>query len=105
MLKQWFLKISQYSAVRMTTCIDAISLNVIQELLSDLDKLQGWPAQVKSLQKNWIGKSDGAIINFTLKNKVYHKHWYNLNLQTDFISIFTTRVDTIYGVTYIALSP
>ena len=76
-LSQWFLKISKYS----------------EELLNDLDKLQNWPNKVKVMQSNWIGKSVGAEINFSLSNR------------EDEIKIFTTRPDTIYGATFIALSP
>jgi len=75
-LSQWFLKISKYS----------------EELLKDLDKLDQWPNKVKIMQSNWIGKSIGAEINFSLTNK------------DQYIKIFTTRPDTIFGATFIALS-
>ena len=75
-LSQWFLKISQYS----------------EELLSDLDKLNNWPNKVKVMQSNWIGKSVGAEINF------------KLSTSKDEIKVFTTRPDTIYGATFIAIS-
>ena len=75
-LSQWFLKISQYS----------------DELLADLEKLDKWPNKVKTMQSNWIGKSIGAEIEFGLFN---HK---------EKIKIFTTRPDTIYGATFLALS-
>ncbi len=75
-LSQWFLKISNYS----------------EELLSDLDGLNGWPNKVKVMQSNWIGKSDGAEINFKVSNK------------EKYITIFTTRPDTIFGATFLALS-
>ena len=74
-LKQWFFKITNYA----------------DELL-DFDKLN-WPNKTMLMQKNWIGKSNGAIIQFKIKN-VDKK-----------INAFTTRADTIYGVTYIVLSP
>ena len=77
-LSQWFLKISKYS----------------EELLNDLDKLKNWPNKVKIMQSNWIGKSIGAEINFSLCGS-----------DVDKIKIFTTRPDTIYGATFIALSP
>ena len=76
-LKQWFLKITDFS----------------DELLDDLDKLPDWPLRVKTMQKNWIGKSDGAEFDFKLIGK------QNLN-----VSVYTTRPDTLYGVTYLALS-
>ena len=75
-LSQWFLRISKYS----------------DELLSDLDSLVNWPNKVKIMQSNWIGKSVGAEIDF--------KHSENEKP----IKIFTTRPDTIYGATFIALS-
>ena len=80
-LSQWFLKISKYS----------------EELLSDLEKLKNWPNKVKIMQSNWIGKSIGAEINFEIDN--------TNNLETKKIKIFTTRPDTIFGATFIALSP
>ena len=76
-LSQWFLKISKYS----------------DELLNDLDKLNNWPNKVKVMQSNWIGKSIGAEIDFSLKNR------------SNSIKVFTTRPDTIYGASFIALSP
>ena len=75
-LSQWFLKISNYS----------------DELLKDLENLQNWPNKVKVMQSNWIGKSVGAEIDFSVtENKTK-------------IKIFTTRPDTIYGATFLALS-
>ncbi len=76
-LSQWFLKISKYS----------------EELLDDLVKLDDWPNKVKVMQSNWIGKSVGAEIGFELSE--YNKK----------IKVFTTRPDTIYGATFLALSP
>jgi leucyl-tRNA synthetase len=78
MMSQWFLKITAYS----------------EELLADLDKLAGWPERVKVMQRNWIGKSQGAQLNFTVENKP--------NIQ---ISVFTTRPDTVFGVSYLVLAP
>ncbi len=75
-LSQWFLKISNYS----------------DELLNDLDGLDNWPNKVKTMQSNWIGKSVGAEINFKVSNK------------DSFIKVFTTRPDTIFGATFIAIS-
>ncbi|MDC3075416.1 leucine--tRNA ligase [Pelagibacteraceae bacterium] len=75
-LSQWFLKISKYS----------------DELLSELDNLDNWPKKVKIMQSNWIGKSIGAEINFEVSK--------NENP----ITIFTTRPDTIFGATFLALS-
>jgi leucyl-tRNA synthetase len=78
-LSQWFLKTSKYS----------------NELLNELDNLGEWPDKVKTMQKNWIGKSEGAEINFSLINKE-HKGFK--------IKIYTTRPDTIFGATFIAIS-
>ena len=75
-LSQWFLKISKYS----------------DELLNDLDKLTDWPNKVKIMQSNWIGKSIGAEIDFKFSD-------------TNIITVFTTRPDTIFGATFLALSP
>ncbi len=76
-LEQWYLKITDYAEV----------------LLQDLDKLDGWPEKVKIMQRNWIGKSTGAEADFEIKG-------YNKKLK-----IFTTRPDTMYGVTYMVLAP
>ena len=75
-LSQWFLKISKYS----------------EELLNDLDTLENWPNKVKIMQSNWIGKSIGAEINFSLSES------------NKKIKVFTTRPDTLFGATFIALS-
>ena len=76
-LEQWFLKITDYA----------------QELLDDLDHLPGWPERVKIMQRNWIGRSEGARLAFTEKTT------------GEKIETFTTRFDTIFGVTFLALSP
>ena len=75
-LSQWFFNISSFS----------------NELLNDLNSLKGWPEKVKLMQKNWIGKSFGCEINFEIKNS------------NDKIKVFTTRPDTIFGASFIALS-
>ena len=76
-LEQWFFKITDYT----------------ERLLNDLDKLKNWPERVKIMQRNWIGKSKGVRIDFPIvgSDKV--------------LGCFTTRVDTIYGTTYMVLSP
>jgi len=76
-LEQWFIKITAYK----------------ERLLEDLDKLKFWPPQVIAMQKNWLGKSEGVEIYFKEKEKGFT------------ISVFTTRVDTIFGATYIVLAP
>jgi leucyl-tRNA synthetase len=76
-LEQWFFKITDYA----------------QRLLDDLEKLEGWPDKVKLMQKNWIGRSEGASIDFDIQG-----------LGQD-ITVFTTRPDTLFGATYMALAP
>ena len=78
-LTQWFFKISDFS----------------QELLESLDKLPNWPEKVKTMQKNWIGRSEGASIVFSLENCPY----------LDKLEVFTTRPDTIFGMSFCAISP
>jgi leucyl-tRNA synthetase len=78
-LSQWFLKTSKYS----------------NELLTELDNLNEWPDKVKTMQKNWIGKSEGAEIDFNLINPKYKNYK---------IKIYTTRPDTIFGATFVAIS-
>ncbi len=75
-LSQWFFNITKFS----------------DELLNDLEKLKGWPEKVKLMQKNWIGKSYGCEIKFKINDK------------DRFIKVFTTRPDTIFGASFIALS-
>ncbi|MGB5594433.1 MAG: leucine--tRNA ligase, partial [Crocosphaera sp.] len=77
LLRQWFFKITDYA----------------EQLLTDLDKLSGWPDRVKLMQENWIGKSVGAYLEFPVKDS------------EEKIAVFTTRPDTVYGVTYVVLAP
>ncbi|MEI6063135.1 MAG: leucine--tRNA ligase [Pseudanabaena sp. ELA748] len=94
-LRQWFLKITDYA----------------EQLLQDLDKLTDWPSNVKIMQANWIGKSTGAELSFAIvKNPVGAIHVgaiHELPLQVDSekITVFTTRPDTVYGVSYVVLAP
>jgi len=76
-LEQWFFKITDYADV----------------LLQDLDKLPGWPEKVKAMQRNWIGRSEGVEVNFPLVER------------SEKISVYTTRVDTLFGVSYVVLAP
>jgi leucyl-tRNA synthetase len=80
-LEQWFLRITQYA----------------EELLRDLDKLQGWPEKVRTMQRNWIGRSEGTLVDFNLDGPA--------GPAGSTISVFTTRVDTIYGATSVQLAP
>jgi leucyl-tRNA synthetase len=75
-LSQWFFKITDYT----------------EELLNDLDKID-WPEKTKSMQRNWIGRSEGAMVKFTVADSALS------------FEVFTTRVDTLYGVTYCVLAP
>ena len=77
-LSQWFLKITDYA----------------QELLDSIDKLDGWGENVKLMQKNWIGKSQGTIIDFKVKGEKKLS-----------VKVYTTRPDTVYGVTYLVVAP
>lgn len=76
-LSQWFFKITDYA----------------ERLLDDLEKLKGWPDKVKLMQKNWIGKSEGAELTFKIEGT------------EEEIDVFTTRPDTIFGVSYMVFAP
>ena len=80
-LEQWFLRITKYA----------------DELLSDLEKLPGWPEKVRVMQQNWIGRSEGTLVDFDLGGTV--------GPAGSTITVFTTRVDTIYGATSVQLAP
>ncbi|MEA5565673.1 leucine--tRNA ligase [Anabaena sp. UHCC 0399] len=77
LLRQWFFKITDYA----------------EELLNDLDKLTGWPERVKLMQANWIGKSTGAYLEFPIVGS------------DGKIAVYTTRPDTVFGVSYVVLAP
>lgn len=76
-LEQWFFSITKYA----------------DRLLKDIDKLVGWPDKVKSMQANWIGKSEGAELKFRLDGS------------DEELTVFTTRPDTVYGVSYMVIAP
>lgn len=76
-IPQWFLKITAYA----------------DELLQGLNDLEGWPEQVKTMQRNWIGRSEGLEIFFEIED------------ENEPLSVFTTRADTLFGVSYIAIAP
>ena len=76
-LVQWFFRITAYA----------------QELLDGLDKLGGWPEKVRTMQRNWIGRSEGTEVDFKVENR------------SETIRVFTTRVDTIFGATSVQLAP
>ncbi len=76
-ISQWFMKITAYA----------------EELLADLDKLEGWPDQVATMQRNWIGRSEGVEIAFDITGRDQQ------------LKVFTTRPDTFMGATYVAVAP
>jgi leucyl-tRNA synthetase len=76
-MRQWVIKITEYA----------------DRLLADLDKLPGWEDSIKEMQRNWIGRSEGAEIEFSIFNFQFS------------IKVFTTRPDTLFGVTYVVLAP
>src|SRR5271170_542110 len=76
-LTQWFLRITKYA----------------DELLERLDKLEGWPEKVRTMQRNWIGRSEGALVDFVVDGSA------------EKVKVFTTRVDTIFGATSVQLAP
>ena len=80
-IPQWFIRITAMA----------------QELLDDLDKLDGWPEKVKTMQSNWIGRSEGVNLDFTVADEA------DCTLQR--LSVYTTRPDTLMGVTYVAVAP
>ena len=84
-LEQWYYKITEYS----------------QELLDDLEKLPGWPERVKQMQANWIGRSEGAEVDFTLCDKDGEP----IEGDEGKITVFTTRADTLFGVSFFVLAP
>jgi len=75
-MEQWYIRITDYA----------------ERLLNDIDKLEQWPENIKAMQKNWIGKSEGVEIHFPIDNK-------------NKLPVFTTRADTLYGVTFLSIAP
>jgi leucyl-tRNA synthetase len=85
-LEQWFFKITEYA----------------DELLAGLDKLTAWPEKVVVMQRNWIGRSEGAYVKFALADKARLKPD---TTPGDHVEVFTTRIDTIFGANFIMLAP
>ena len=86
-LTQWYFKITDYA----------------QELLDDLDQLDGWPERVKQQQANWIGRSEGAEVDFLLCDKDGNAPVNPTD--DDYITVFTTRADTLFGCSFFVLAP
>ncbi len=76
-LAQWFFKITDY----------------VERLLAGLDRLDGWPDRIRTMQRNWIGKSEGVTFSFDVENAEAQ------------IDVFTTRIDTVFGATFVAVAP
>mgnify|MGYP001819214424 FL=1 len=74
-IAQWFMKITDYA----------------EQLLNDIDRLDGWPEQVRTMQRNWIGRSTGVELSFAIEGE-------------DPLTVYTTRADTLMGVTYVAVA-
>jgi leucyl-tRNA synthetase len=85
-LEQWFVRTTKYA----------------DELLQGLDKLEGWPEKVRTMQRNWIGRSEGTLVDFKLD---YAENHAGFGPGGSTISVFTTRVDTIFGATSVQLAP
>jgi leucyl-tRNA synthetase len=79
-MDQWFMRITDYA----------------EELLTSLDELPGWPESVKSMQRNWIGRSRGVEVDFSISDSTNSE---------GILKVFTTRPDTLLGVTYLAVAP
>jgi leucyl-tRNA synthetase len=89
-LVQWFFRITAYA----------------QELLDGLDKLEGWPEKVRTMQRNWIGRSEGTEVDFFLAEEIDERSEIrDQGSEKTRIRVFTTRVDTIFGATSVQLAP
>ena len=76
----------------------------LQELLSGLETLE-WPSSVKAMQTEWIGKSEGAYFDFQLRHTPNHAPSHAPSSQLPGLRVFTTKPETMFGVTFIAISP
>jgi leucyl-tRNA synthetase len=88
-LEQWFYRITDYA----------------ERLLSGLDELPGWPEKVKVMQRNWIGRSEGAEIHFALSENPAISATSATSATPDRLTVFSTRPDTIHGATFLVLAP
>ncbi|MBU4455378.1 leucine--tRNA ligase, partial [Patescibacteria group bacterium] len=90
-MRQWVLKITDYA----------------ERLLNDLEKLPQWEESIKEMQRNWIGKSEGAIVKFSIFNFQFsNNNQFSIsNNKIDCLEVFTTRPDTLFGCTYMVVAP
>ena len=89
-MRQWILKITDYA----------------ERMLEDLNELKGWPEHIKEAQRNWIGRSEGVEMKFEIRStKSETNSKSQIQNLKQFIEVFTTRIDTIFGVTYLVLAP
>src|SRR3989339_133921 len=89
-MRQWILKITDYA----------------ERMLEDLNELKGWPEHIKEAQRNWIGKSEGTTIKFEIRStKSETNSKSQIQNSKQFIEVFTTRIDTVFGVTYLVIAP
>ena len=89
-LEQWFLRVTKYS----------------QHLLDGIDELTEWPEKVLTMQQNWIGRSEGALVQFPIVPSTNENDEPSINdVGLPALDIFTTRIDTIFGATFLLLAP
>ena len=89
-MRQWVLKITDYA----------------ERMLEDLKELKGWPEHIKEAQRNWIGRSEGAEMKFEIRStKSETNSKSQIQNSKQFIEVFTTRIDTVFGVTYLVIAP
>ena len=101
-LEQWFFKITDFIEDKSSNRGPSLSTS---GLLSGLEKID-WPESTKMLQRNWIGRSEGAILKFQITNDKFQKNSKGqIPDSKEYLEVFTTRVDTIYGCTYVVVAP
>ena len=88
-MRQWVLKITDYA----------------DRLLADLNKLPEWPESIKQMQREWIGRSEGALVKFKISDKKNNSDPTAYRLPSTSLEVFTTRPDTLFGATYMVLAP
>ncbi len=88
-MRQWVLKITDYA----------------DRMLNDLDKLPDWEESIKEMQRNWIGRSEGASVKFQISNDKFQINSQIQNSKSEYLEVFTTRPDTLFGCTYMVVAP